>query len=727
MMFLSRIGKLRSLVPRRPPSIDHPAKSPRSTLPEHIRFALGLRHHARPPARQERVRVGCGLAALLVVLGATIQAPGQPRIADKSGLVPFARYVPESAEVFITIRQLEEADRALDRAHAWQLLPLLAGKSIREDGRSFDLKNAVPTFLGLPASIGREELVQSDIAVVAHSWSQFGGAVWLVHMLNEAALDRWFPPSQRTRKGTNRGVPFFRTQDGLTVCWHGRTVAMSRAWGPDSLLYETISLMAGEGGDALERSTAYRELMAYLPVGYPALAYLARDQAVSADADQPSPWWPVLDRAVVGLYEGEGRINVAVRASLAVPHHKPKLARTAINRLLRLPQTTLFALATTIDFDQAYAAAAAGPQPGVLGRYLTFLTAVAEAPDAPPGDRPHLGPHAILVWGQDLREGGSTPQVAIMIECRDGRAVRDHTRHIADKMIELVRALDPAKTGNGPTIREGKHLSVPILHIPLKAYAEQSELRLLRLLANTEPAWTVWNGWLIIALGRDHIERILEAEFGLAPTLATVPDIRALDRRPGEQSALSIIRAGLATSVLDQWLAAHEAGSPSLLDSSWWARGSPSTPPRPPRLGIGMKIVQEPGAVLVARVYPDTAAEGRLQPGDRILGIDGHLLSLTSPNADLRKRWADSTVKPGPTLRVQRGDTAIDVVLPKEEDTRVAHLPINPADAVRELASLGRTLSFASFAVNVTDERHYSARLSLRFSPTQTSSASEDR
>ncbi|UCC28975.1 MAG: hypothetical protein JSU86_12315 [Phycisphaerales bacterium] len=589
------------------------------------------------------------------------------------------------------------------------------------------MKSAVPTLLGLPASIGPEKLMQSDMAVVAHSWSQLGGAVWLVHILNEAVLDRWFPPSRRTKSGTNRGVPFFRTEDGLTVCWRGRTVALSRAWGPDSLLYETMNLMAGEGGDVLERSTAYRELMAYLPVGYPALAYLARHETLSADAAKPSPWWPVLDRAVVGLYEGEGRINVAVRASLAAPHHKPKLARTAINRLLRLPQTTLFALATTIDFDQAYAAAAASPQRGVLGRYLTFLAAVAEAPDAPPGNRPHLGPHAIVAWGQDLRESGSTPQVAIMIECRDGRAVRDHTRHIADKMIQLVRAVDPAKIDNGLTIQESKHLSVPILHVPLKAYAERSELRLLRLLANTEPAWTVWNGWLIFALGRDHIERIVEAEFGLAPTLATVPDMRALDRRPGERSVLSIIRAGLATNVLDQWLAAHEAGSPSLLDPSWWARGSPSTPQRPPRLGIGMKIVQEPGVVSVARVYPDTAAEGRLRPGDRILGIGGHLLSLTSPNADLRKRWADSTVKPGPTLRVQRGGTAIDVVLPKKEDIRVTHLRINPADAVRELASLGRTLSFASFAVNVTDERHYSARLSLRFSPAQTSNTSEDR
>jgi len=727
MISPSRTGESHSTVTIQQLRIAHPAELAKSIPPHCTWFAFAVRHQAKSSARRQCGKLGFSFVFLLFALAVASPAPGQPRTADKAGAVPFARYVPESAKVFITIQQLDEADRALNRAHAWQLLPLLTGKPTN-NGRPFDLKSAVPTLLGLPTSIGPdEELTQSEMGVVADSWSRFGGAVWLVRVSDEAVLDRWFPPGRRTGGGTFRGVRFFQTQDGLTVCWGGRTVAMSRTWGPDSLLHETMNLIAGKGGDALERSAAFRGLTAYLPAGYPALVYLARDETLPVDGIKPSPWWPAFDRAVVGLYEGEGRIDVAVRASLGAPHHRPKLARTAINRLLRLPQTTLFALATTIDFDQAYAAAAASPARGMLGRYLTFLAAVAGTPDAPPGGWPRLGPHVIVAWGQDLRKGGSTPQVAIMIECRNGHAVRDRARHIADKMIQLVRAIDPVKADNTLTIRESRHLSVPVLHVPLKAYAEGSELRLLRLLANTEPAWTIWNGWLIFALGRDHIERILEAEFGLVPTLATVPDVRALSRRSSERSVLSVIQAGLATNVLDQWLAAHEAGSPSLLDPSWWESGSPSAPQRQPRLGIGMKIVQEPGVVSVARVYPNTAAEGRLQPGDRILGIEGHLLSLTSPNADLRKRWADSTAKPGPTLRVQRSGTAMDVVLPKKKHGPVTHVRINPADAVRELASLGRTLSFASFAVNVTDERHYSARLSLRSTPAQISNAAEDR
>jgi hypothetical protein len=132
-----------------------------------------------------------------------------------------------------------------------------------------------------------------------------------------------------------------------------------------------------------------------------------------------------------------------------------------------------------------------------------------------------------------------------------------------------------------------------------------------------------------------------------------------------------------------------------------------------------MKTGQQPGVVAVARVYPHTAADGRLQPGDQIIGIDGRLLDLNSPNASLRSGWISSKAEPGPTFRVQRGDTLIDVVLPREKvgTPRPAH-QVAPADAIRELASLARALEFASFASFAGEESNYSARISLRLATT---------
>ncbi len=670
---------------------------------------------------QRRVRFGLRALALLCVWSVSVSALGEEGAGSGSDSIPFAQYVPASSKLFVAVRQLGDADSALRRAHAWRLLPLLSGSSTA-DGKTHDLLQAVTGVLGLRASVKLDELVKSEMAVAAPSWSQLSSAVWLMRISDDAVLDRLFPRRQRKGRGVTRGVRFFQTQDGVTVCVRDDVVAVSRRWGLDSPLYQTVNLMAGQRGHVLAQSLPFRALKKYMPAGDLAVAYLVRDDTVPAETMLSLPGWPIVDRAVIALYEREGRLDVAIRAALATPQRKPRLTRTSIEQLLRLPQTTLFASVTTIDLDYAYATAAINPPAGNMGRYLAFLAAIAGASDPESKARPRLGPHVIVAWGQDLREGGSTPQLAVMMECPDGRAVRDYVRRIADRIIQLVRAVDQAKVDGALTVQESRHLGIPISYVPLGTYAEKSKLPFMGLLRNIDPAWTVSNGWLTLALSRDHIERVLEAQFGLVPTLATVPDVQSLRKHQSARAALSIIQAGLATDVLDQWLAAHRAGSASLLNPVWWRSGSRSPPDRQPRLGIGMKVVQEPGVVVVARVYPETAADGSLQPGDRILGIDGHLLSLTSPNSDLRRRWTATTAKSGPTLRVQRDGTAIDVVLPKkkeekEKEALLSTVRIEPADAVRELASLGRTIPFASFVVYVSDEMSYSAGLSLRFAP----------
>ena len=676
---------------------------------------------------RRRAPFGSGVPLVLCVLSVAVSALAQRPVADATAPVPFARYVPASAKLFITVHRPGEADAALRRAHAWRLLPILAGGSA-DEGRPFNFREAIASFLGLQGYSNINELLEFEMGLVARSWVQPGGAVWLVRIPDEAVLDRWFPPGRRKGRGAIRAARFFNTRDGVTVCMRDGIVATARRSGRDSLLRQTMHLMGGPGGEVLERSAVFRELTAYLPVDPLAVAYVARDDPSPAARAESSPWWPALDRAVVGLYEGEGRIDVAIRASLVTPRSKPKLSRTAIWRLLRLPQTTLLASVTTIDLEQAYQEAASNPTSGTLGRYLALLAGVQEsARDGSGKHQPRLGPHVILVWGQDLTEGGSTPQVAVMVECGDGQAVRELAGQIARRIVRLVHALDPAEAPGALSIIQSKHLGTPVLHIPLKSYARKSRLPLVRLLGSAEPAWTVWNGWLILALSRDHIARILDAQFGLVPTLTTLADVREMrppEADPAGWAVLSIIQPGLATNVLDQWLGAQKAGSPSLLDPGWWRGHTPTEALDRLRLGIETKVVQEPGAVVVARVYPNTAAEGRLLPEDRIIGIDGYLLSLTSPNADLRKRWAESTAEPGPTLRVQRGGTAIDVVLPsKSMDGLLANVRMKPADAVRELASLGRTLQFASFAVRVSEEQRYWARLSLRFAPAHASEA----
>lgn len=643
-------------------------------------------------------------------------------LAGKPGNVsfPFAKYVPDSAKVFVSVPRLSVADSALRRAHAGRLVPFLAGHAATDE-TPFDLIKAVMGLLELDRSVDSDALLQSEIGVAARSWSEFDTAVWFLRPERSEVIEQWFPRDRRSVSGTAHEAHFFRMPSGVTVYLRDGTAAVSRYWGPESLLHETTQLMAGDGGSALDRVPGFRKLVAHLPVDCLAAVYLAHG---GFSPTEPAAW-PVgglgIEDAVVALYEGDGRLNIAVQASVATPRATRKLGREAIARLLRLPQTTLFGSVSTFDFDKAYQAATTGPKSQSWARYLMLLAAMAAGPDETTDNWAGVGPHVILAWGQDLRESRSTLQVAAIIEARDEDMSRGFAQRIANALIDLIKVVEPSENEGTLEIQESRHLGVTIHHIPIRQYASGSKIAIMSFMANTEPSWVVWNGWLILALSRDHIERILEAQSGMIPVLASVPDLRALSGRHTSRSTIAIAQAGVAADVLDQWITSSKAGSGSLLDPTWWESVAPATPPQEPRLGIGMKVGQEPGVVVVARVYPSTAATGRLMVGDRILGIDGALLSLSSPNADLRSRWTASVTDSGSTVRLLREGKVVDVELPRRNQKTAAAWPrIEPVDVVRELASLGRTIPFMSLAVQPTDETHFSALLSLRLSPGNT-------
>ncbi|MGD2111552.1 MAG: hypothetical protein PVI86_19420, partial [Phycisphaerae bacterium] len=638
--------------------------------------------------------------------------------------VPFAKFVPTSAKLFVAVRGPGRLNEALDRTHAWELVSLFGGIPKPEADRSFDLRGAVRRFLGPHASVDFDELLRSDAGLIAPSWSELGSAVWFAQLPDEGTLDRWFPRRGRVDPVTTRGLSCFRTKDGMIVCTRDETVAISRRWKGASLMRDTLGMMDRPERGGLEQSETFRNLMRYLPPDYLAVVYWADDEQEGFREDGFSPLWPPMDRGVMALYEGEGRIDVAIRGSLSAPKQRSRLSRRAVDAVLRLPRTTLYATATTVDLDAAYKAATAGRESGVFAHYLNLLRGIQRGTSATGDDHAEFGPHVIFVWGQDLTEAGSSPQLAALIECSDAASARQYAKHFAEGVIRVLTLIDSAESPDDLEIHETRHLGVPVSYVSLENRGKATRVPVVELLSGLQPAWAAHEKWLIVALNRAHVERILDAQFNFTDSLGSVRDVRDLSASSATWGSLSVAQASLASNVLARWLEAFEAGAPSLLDPVWWKRQGVSTSRRVLQLGIGMRIVQEPGVVVITKVFPHTAADGRLRVGDRVLGIDGNLLSLEAPNADLRKRWSKSGSTSGPVLRVERDGTATDVVVPKRAGSVAAsETGFSPADAVRELASLATTLQFASFAVDASDPRHYSARLSLRFVPEQLTKA----
>ncbi len=646
-----------------------------------------------------------------LIAGVAVSARAQPRPSDARRAAPLTRFVPASASFFVNIRKLDDLDRALTRAHAWQLIPLVMGGA-PVPAPVFSLRQSVRDYFGPKCAINVDELMPGDVAVVASTWEHLSSGFWMARVADPGVIDRCFPTDRRFADSIASGSGFI-TDTGLLVCVKDRVAVLSPN-AQNELAQRAADLLGGSRSDSVENDAVFQQLWSHLPANPLALVYSARGVGEQNDSTaRRFSIWADIERTVVGLYEGDGHVDLAIRAALATPRPSVRLTDSAIERMLQLPQTTLGALVMSVDFQTAIEAALGNASPSAMSRYLALAMAFRglEVNDVPLITT--LGPHVIVAWDQDLRLGSSAPQVAILVECKEPKAALRETEALAANLLEMIRGLEPALTDATLRIERATRLGTALGYIPFTDHAQKSKLPLMRMLANVSPAWTVSDRWLIVATTRNHLERILDAQYDLIPPLRAVPDVYRLSRAPTERTMMSVFQAGLASDVLARWIKDFEAGRPSLLHASWWTQPAR----RQKQLGIGMRAAQEPGVVVVARVQPGSHAEGRLWPGDRILGVDGQLLSLDGPNADLRTRIKNSAAAGGPTLRVLREGRAIDVALPSARPEKSLAPRVAPADLVRELAAVARALDFVSFAALASDDRHYSARLTLRFAP----------
>ncbi len=699
------------------------------------------RHHTRSVYRRRRSAttaqfpvVGyafCRFALVWLAVASAIPSAAQTKSTPKRPVTPLARFAPGESRLFISASSLRELLDGLKRANAESTLDGLPSSVDGEDG-SNRLLRALTDFVGLKDETHIVELSGCEIAFIAPSWARLGDAVLLLRIPDESLLDRWFPTRLRRGSGDLFGASFFHVEDGLLVCTRERTVAMARRWGSGSLFDRTMRLfpdMPRGGAPTLAESPSFQELVAYLPSRPLALLYIAAGAGDSAKSVSPSPWFPRLDRAAVGLYEGRGRLEIALQGHVRTPHRKPVLTDKVHDRLLQLPQDSLLAVATTIDLERAFqSAAASGAQPGgILGRYLTRLVQRAPA-DAEQPAAEILGPHLLVCWGHDLGASGTTPQLALLVQVSNESAVLDLADRIAGTLSVAIGSLVGRPADGAPSVADRRYLGEAIHSIPLADLAARASTPLIQLSSRLEPSWTVSRGWLIISLTGEHLERILDAQTGLSPTLAFVPDVRTTVRKPGNRTVVALAQPDLTTGLLQKWLHAHSAGAPSLLDPAWWRLSDVEGSPIGGLSEVKLQSLPPLGVVAVEEVDPQGRFHNRLQPEDWIIGVDGRLLSLTNPAAELESRLREPGAGTAVTLRVHRDETAIDVTIPPPvpKPAGIQPLKFQPAEVIAELIQVGRALQFASFESTTSDEEHYSARISLRFTPrvgaTETSS-----
>ncbi len=646
-------------------------------------------------------------------------AYAQPQKSNPKEDNSFARFIPASVKVYARIRKPKTLAATLQRANAWHVLPWLAGNPIEHDD-SFNFRSSIARTLAIHNPTIIDEMLNTEVAIVSNSLFELRHAVWMFRLPDEETAERWYPSARRITERTVGSATMFRTRDGSSICIRNDILTIGRPRCDRTILrrIQTLMILAKAPEETLHRSKVYREFASYLPARELAAVFLANIE----NKDRPAFGWtsmPNASDAMFGLYERDGTLDISIRAALKEPADLTPLKPDTIDYLLKLPQSTLCAVSMTLNIEQIMSAASTMPASSVIQRLMTLIHKLGEGGPTSKKGIGEAGSDALIVWGQDLQSESTSPQLAIMLRCDDARSVQAEFTQAVHNALALVRTVDPVSADAMPAFKLSSHLGTAILHVPLQAYARASKFPRIRIAENLDPAWTSWRNWFIFALSRDHLERILDSQHGLAPNLGDVPNIGEAGRLPIRRRGQVIVQTDLAGDVLQQWIRDAANSRLSVLSPVWWQDASAEIDRFVRRYGIELVSDEATGFATVKNIIPDSLAAGAMKAGDRIVGVDGALLELENPNKNLRDRLSNSTEEGKQhVIRLLRGDAMMQSTLPiAAAEKKVPNFGTLLKQAAGELAALGKSVQAITFTVHDVEENRYSARLTLRFVP----------
>lgn len=676
---------------------------------------IHLTHHSRTAGTVRRpCRVmGTSVCAVCrrcvaVLLAFVLLAPAQTTQAASDD-VRFTRYVPESAGCFVSVESLDRWDDTLPQLGVSAALAL-AGEVGGERRSGGDWQAALVNMVGDSAAIELTSLMTLRAGVAADSCGDLSRSVWYFHLPDPGVLDQWFPKKARKAQGRSEQATMFRTSDGLIVALREDVLLLSRRWVGDGLLVSAMQMMTGKSLPSLLEAKPYRELATYLPGHAVGTIFFVPTHVSGAATRASTVLRPSFDRVIVGVYDVDGRVDVAIRGRLRDELVQSPVSADGLGQLLRLPRSTLVAAVGTTSIDLNAEGASDGSE---LSRYAKLLMMLRGARADSHETLPTLGPHVVWVWGQDLTSPSDFPHVTLLAECDDAALAKSELDSLSTSVLSAVRTLGPDVPASSLSINRETHLGVSVSYVPPLATELADRFGTLGLLTDVEPAWAAWGDWLAISTHRTHLKSILDAQFGMAPTLGFLPHIRAAWRGDRSASVVMVMRGHAASRQIDDWLAIRSSPPPLWLDPSWWRSVLAGDLTRGASLGLRFAEPSRPGQITIVSVESGTLSDGRLHVGDQILGLNGQLLSLFNADQDFRRRWQKRAATQPPVLRVIRAGGAMDVELPRAAGTGADVERFDPSRTLRLIGAAGRDIGFASYSVQPSDAHHYAALLTL--------------
>ena len=664
------------------------------------------------------------LRCLALALCAAVAVPclGQVRPGPKTRISrsSFSHLVPDTVGLFAELRLSKETHQSLRGSNFWALIQSLAGESSGQSARAFDWRGLLRSNLGMPPEAALAELFGRRVAVAAPSWERLGDAVILIRLRSPGSLDPVIAGKRLAHMEPRGDLHIYRTVTGLWIASNGRLAAFSQDGSDDALFWDVADRMNETQPAPLSEHPRFVEQVGRLSRAHMAYVYFA-DPAKSAGV--VGQLFSGCRYGVIGMSVHRSSTHFELRARLEQPRPGKGPLPIDVARVQRLPDSALFVWAGSLDLPAAYRRVLIGDAPGEADYYLELLGAVFDLDALEERIMDKLGRRAIVVWDR-ARGGSSVPQLSLLLESSDAVEV---ARALAYELADAAYLWQDEDQYD--PVKRIEHLDAEIFSVALDDLVSGRRPRTLagQLLGSLQPSFAALDGWVVAATSPGAIRQIIDADRGWIPRLNS---IRSLGLRAApkfeNRVVLAVAQPAIASAVLAAWQDEDDPNSPWRVDQmAGNLRLSVGAVYRP-TLGVAIKEGQRAGSVRVVRVHDEMPAVGRLEVDDEIIGVDGRLLDLEDPVADLRRRVAQRGGPDHMSVRVRRRDRLLEVVVPlprPRPEAAPAPPPTDPIKAIEQFQSAARLLNSASYTVYRSPANQFHARVSLQLVPAKQADA----
>lgn len=571
--------------------------------------------------------------------------------------------------------------------------------------------------MGLQNAAAVDMLFSGRIALVAESWENFNEAILISEPLDVPALEAQMKPALLPNP-PHPNVRCYRLSGDHQLATDGQRVLLGRPTGPTGLFARTLGIWASDKGVSLAEVAEFQERTRELGAAPQVIVFAhARSRLDAQSALLQSLWpqsWPQIESVAIAAQTQPGGVVLDLRGRLKPgTHWSPSASDEML--LSRLPAQTLAAWTQSIAYAQEYARLSAAPADSGIGFYISVLR-TGLSPEVIERDLlRHLHGNTLIVLSTIPPEAVKTPPGSRLILPAITMAVR--VRAEAAPLAVLERAAGNLVALLNLRPAEGERVAIE--RMPLGPGG--GEIRLIRVgqvfrgrtecefLQELDICWTVADGLLVIGTHPSAVRDLVLARRGQAPQFEQ-PSRPPTATSPAPAVILRT-QPALAATMFASWVRYLREFHPEVMSAEWWEAL------RRRQLGpegqMGVVLTPTTGPAEVKYTLPDSPAEGRLQPGDRLLALGGVAVQGPEALASVRAVLATRPA-PGLRVRVQRGAEVheVDLVGPA---TQPATARRNPIELLRGAARVLRLFSRAHFSLWQPAPGLINARVTLQF------------